>query len=378
MIVQTQMPVVFAKFVHQEILGEWGRLLFSLLDAFVKAGYEIKLFDNMTPKDLGKYGPLALSLPNLSLTRTVPADTSELIYLFDAEDKTLGKRAWRKKVEVRFDAFSPYWFSEPIIMPYPVHPVHAGADLQNRLQACRTIPKKMRIFFSGETDGYITNRIHYPNKKLLRTEAIAIITKQMGDKLSPVKDEAGLGHLLATRPHTNTFVLGATNEFRIDTREWLSTLAKAEFFLCLPGFIMPMCHNAAEAMAVGAIPIINYAEWFDPSLEHLKNCIVFDDGNDLIAKLNMVLEMPGDQVEKMRRNVVDYYDNWMTPSSFCRRIEAMEQPRVVVLLITDANVIKQATRLNRHSVLIRGTSMVRAEGFLGHARRAAQRMMGMA
>jgi len=377
MTVQTQMPVVFAKFVHQEILGEWGRLLFSLLDAFVKAGYEIRLFDNMTPKDLGKYGPLALSLPNLSLTRTLPADTSEWIYLFDAEDKTLGKGAWRKKVEVRFDVFSPYWFSEPIIMPYPVHPVHAGADLQSRLQACRTIPKKMRIFFSGETAGYVTNRIHYPNKKLLRTEAIEIITKQMGGKLSPVKDEAALGHLLSTRAHTKTLVLGATNEFRIDNRNWLGTLAKAEFFLCLPGYVMPMCHNAAEAMAVGAIPIINYAEWFDPSLEHLKNCIVFDDGNDLIAKLNMVLEMPGDQIEEMRRNVIGYYDNHMSPSSFCRRIESTEGRKTVVLLITDANVTKHSGKLNRHSVLIRGTSTVRAKGFLGHARRAAQEMLGM-
>ena len=372
------MPVVFAKFVHKEILGEWGRLLFSLLDAFVKAGYEIKLFDNMTPTDLGKYGPLALSLPNLALTRTIPADTSEMIYLFDAEDKTLGKRVWRKQVEVRFDVFSPYWFSEPIIMPYPVHPVHAGADLQSRLRACRTIQKKMRIFFSGETAGYVTNRIHYPNNKLLRTEAIGIITKQMGEKRSLVTDEAGLDHLLATRAHTNTFVLGETNEFRVDNRNWLSTLAKAEFFLCLPGYVMPMCHNAVEAMAVGAIPIINYAEWFDPSLEHLKNCIVFDGGNDLVAKLNMVLEMPDDQIEKMRRNVIDYYDNYLSPAWFCRRIESTEGRKVVVLLITDANVTKQSAKLNRHSVLIRGTSTVRAEGFVGHVRRAAQRMMGMA
>ena len=43
---------------------------------------------------------------------------------------------------------------------------------------------------------------------------------------------------------------------------------------------MPMCHNIIESMAVGVIPITNYPEWFDPDLEHMKNCIVFDDQKD--------------------------------------------------------------------------------------------------
>ena len=56
-------PAVFAKFVTKEILGEWGRLLFSLLDTFALSGYEVRLFDSIPRQDLGKYGPLIFSAP---------------------------------------------------------------------------------------------------------------------------------------------------------------------------------------------------------------------------------------------------------------------------------------------------------------------------
>ena len=83
-------PVVFAEFRGKEILREMGRLLFSLLDVFVSAGYRIQLFDNLPASELGKYGPLAFALPHLSVTNTLPADTRQMIYLFDERDPAAG------------------------------------------------------------------------------------------------------------------------------------------------------------------------------------------------------------------------------------------------------------------------------------------------
>jgi hypothetical protein len=353
-------PAVFAKFVDKEILGEWGRLLFSLLDAFASSGYEIRLFDSIPCEDLGKYGPLVFSLQNLTLTDAVPSDTADAIYVFDREDKAIGKRPWRKKVQVRFDVFSRYWFSDPIIMPYPLHPVQTGPDLSSRLQGYRRHERTVRIFFSGDTDGYVKNRIHYPTDKLTRLDVINAILERLGDKLSLVKDEASLACLRAANAYVNKFVLVESGGVRIEAKNWLSTLASSDFFLCPPGYVMPMCHNAVEALAVGAIPIINYAEWFDPSLEHLKNCVVFNDRSDLINKLNSVLEMGDEQIAAMRQRAIDYYENFLTPSSFTRRIESNKRRNAIVLMITDANVSKNASRLNRHSILIRGAS-VRAD-----------------
>jgi len=366
---EPERPVVFAEFRGKEILREMGRLLFSLLDVFVSAGYRIQLFDNLPASELGKYGPLAFALPHLRVTNTLPADTSRMIYLFDERDPAAGRRVWRKEIQVRYDVFSPYWFSDPIVMPYPVHPAHSGAGLEERLKQCRQSQRRMRIFFSGDTEGYVRSRIRYPNEKLPRLVVVNTIREQLGERLSVVQDEGGLARELAGTEYCNRFVMADPGSFRIDSAKWLNTLAMADFFLCPPGYVMPMCHNTVEAMAVGAIPIISYPEWFQPGLAHLENCIVFGDGSDLIRQLHGVLAMGSDQIAEMRRRVIDYYDRYLTPESFTRRIETSKERKVIVLMITDANMVNKASRLNGHSVLLRGAPPSGARGLASMLRR---------
>lgn len=357
--------VVLGKFLGKEILGEWGRLLFSLLNNFALCGYEVRLWDSFSEPELGKYGLRVRALPNFSLVTTVSTDAELGIYIYDEEDPAIGRLPWRKKVKVRFDVFSSYLFSDPIIMPYPVHPVHAGPDLRARLEAARTESRKMRAFFSGETAGYIRNRIQYPKAKLLRTEAMDVLSGALDGGLEVVRDEEALNVLFRDIPYAAKFVLGQPGAFRVDERNWLRTLARADFFLCLPGYVMPMCHNAAESMAVGTVPIINYPEWFDPTLEHMRNCIVFDDAADLIKQVKEVLRMSHSQVLAMRRNVLDYYDRYLSPSAFVERIESRKEPNVTVLLVTDANTTKNGGKLGPRSVLIRGTASGASRGWAG-------------
>ena len=367
MVESSEAPAVFAKFLNSEILGEMGRLLFFLLNTFTLSGYRIRLVDNLPPAKLDKYGQMACSLQNVSLTDAVPSETSQIIYLFDEEDRTLAARAWRKKIQVRFDVFSPYWFTQPILMPYPVHPVHAGPDLRDHLRKYRASERKMRVFFSGDWEGYVKNRIRYPKPKLPRLEVINAILEGMGEKVLLIQGERNLDSASASG-YVNKCLIMDLNQPRIHETRWLQTLATSDFFLCPPGFVMPMCHNVIEAMAVGAIPIINYPEWLDPHLEHLENCIAFDDKDDLLRKLNEVLQMDEEEIARMRRQVLDYYDAHLAPESFVRRIESSERDKVVVLMITDANVTKHASRLNARSVLMRGTSAPGTTGWLARFR----------
>ncbi len=367
MVESSEAPEIFAKFLTKEILAEMGRLLFSFLNPFALSGYRIKLADNLPPAALDKYGRMACSLPNVTVTDAVPADTSRMIYLFDKEDRALGARTWRKKVQLRFDVFAPYWFSQPILMPYPVHPVHDGPDLQERLRKYRVSERKMRAFFSGDSEGYATNRIAYPKPKLPRLDVINTILQSMGDEVMLVRGEQQLDSLCPSG-YVNRLLIMDQSQPRIDERHWLQTLATSDFFLCPPGFVMPMCHNVIEAMAVGTIPITNYPEWLDPHLEHRKNCIAFDDKADLIDKLNQALRMDGDEIARMRRHVIDYYDRYLTSESFVRRVEASERDKVVVLMITDANVTKHASKLNARSVLMRGTASTGSGSWLSRLR----------
>ncbi|HWQ94353.1 MAG TPA: glycosyltransferase [Gammaproteobacteria bacterium] len=360
----TNPKFLFAKFSGKEILLEQGRLLYSLLNAFSSTGYRISLFNNLAPDSLEKYGKLVFSLEGLTLIDSPPTNPEDWIYLYDKEDKALGKYEWRKKIEVRDDLFSSYCFKNPVIMPFPVHPVHSGPDLEQRLQQCRGSEKKVRVFFSGDTKNYGRNRIRYPKAKLPRLEVINTVLERMGDDAILVKDLSTLSELHDSA-YTNKCVIVDTSRMWIDDREWLRNLAKADFFLGPPGIVMPMCHNIVEAMAVGTVPITNYPEWFDPKLTHMENCIAFDDKDDLINKIRSVLEMGADQIARMQANALGHYETHLRASAFTRGLELHPDRRIIVLIYTEGNVARNWAKLNKRSILMRGTIPSGDKGWVG-------------
>ena len=54
---KSHQPIIFAKFVDQDILAEMGRLLFYTLNIFALNGYHIKLFQNINFEKLEKDRP---------------------------------------------------------------------------------------------------------------------------------------------------------------------------------------------------------------------------------------------------------------------------------------------------------------------------------
>jgi hypothetical protein len=193
---------------------------------------------------------------------------------------------------------------------------------------------------------------------LPRLPIVNAVMEDMGDALRVIGGPQALDEL-RNGPYARQCVVTASSEVRIEPQDWLSTLAMADFFLSPPGIVMPMCHNIIEAMAVGTIPITNYPEWLDPHLKHMENCIVFDDRGDLIAKMKRVLEMTPEEIARLRSNVIDYYDTYMRPETFIRRVEASTDREVPILMYTERNMAKNPGKLGRHSILIQGTTIAR-------------------
>lgn len=343
---------IFAKFLRNHILGDKGRHLFSLLNALVGAGHRVLLFDDKTEAELGTYGVMARQLPGVELTKKAPENVTDMVYLFDDEEDSIGRRGWLKKIRVGFDIFSHYWLRSPVIMPFSLHPVHTGPELALRLSRLRDSAPAMRVFFSGEVEGYTRSRVRYPKAKLPRAAIIAAIVQRMGDQTVYVREQTALD-ALRMGPYARKCIIADTRYARVRESEWLDVLASADFFLAPPGIVMPMCHNAVEAMAVGAIPITNYAEWFTPRLEHGRTCIAFDDERDLVEKVRLALEMGSEQVAEMRRRVADYYDAHLSSRSFAEDLLSRPGRRLELLMISGRYVAANADRLGRFSVLLR-------------------------
>lgn len=348
---------IYAKFTGGEIFLEQGRLLFALLNIFAKSGYKVRLHDNLADKPLDKYGQLVYTLAGLELTQAEPGEVEETIYLYDQEDRSLGQKPWRKKIQIRFDMFSPFWLSNPIIVPFPMHPLQAGIAGE-QLAACRSKTRRMRVFFSGDTNHYGRYWVRYPKPKLPRLPIVNAIKENLRDDVVVLHSPDDLDRLNACE-YTNRCVLTGSSDIRIEPKDWLDTIALADFFLSPPGIVMPMCHNIIEAMAVGTIPVTNYPEWLDPHLKHMENCIVFDDATDLVSQLKFILQLDRNEIERLRANVIRYYETHMRPDTFVRRVEAHPDRAFPILMYTERNMAKNQNKLNKHSILMHGTTAAR-------------------
>jgi hypothetical protein len=105
-------------------------------------------------------------------------------------------------------------------------------------------------------------------------------------------------------------------------QEYLETLSKFNFFLALPGYIKPTCHNLTEALSRATIPIIQkeYNDVLKPKLIDQKNAIVFNSLEDLNDKILQAFALPEKNVIAMRIGVLKYYEENLTPASVVEKI----------------------------------------------------------
>jgi hypothetical protein len=358
----TDKKKVFAALTGDEILREGGRLPYSLLYPFVAAGYEVWVFGDLEERLLTFYkcdeaslpqtARLTLAMPDVRFTHKIPENAGEFIYLFDHPLRVAKKLPWRKRVRVRFDLFSAYRLRAPIIAPYSMHPAQTRWAQPENLKRLRGARRRMRAFFAGDSNGYVREWVHFPSPKLPRFEVLKTLKERIPDDVVLVKGRAEIERLCGSG-HVQKFVLSDSGS-GIAPEEWLPTVADADFFLCPPGIVMPMCHNVIEAMAVGAIPLISYPEWFHPNLEHLTNCIAFGGKDDLVKKMRLALSMPQPQVEKIRARVIDYYESRLRPEAVIGAIEARPERDVTVLIYTELNMAENSGKLSRRSIVMKG------------------------
>lgn len=120
--------------------------------------------------------------------------------------------------------------------------------------------------------------------------------------------------------------------FYLKPHDLAQVLQTTNFFLCPPGVVMPHCHNIVEAMSFGVIPLLEYAHEMVPKLEHLKNCITFSGKEDCVAKIKLVLDMPEQDIKHMRREVMNYYVNYLSVNSVVNSIEESIGSKNIILL----------------------------------------------
>jgi hypothetical protein len=328
------------------------RYLFQLISFFVYAGCSVFF---ITPKPKThfanlEYTRLVFTFRNFTIVRDAPLDFTEGILCTDSVSSPLLNGNWRKILFLNPDIASERKdHPGALIMPYPMHPIIYKRKQHEMLVRFRENERRVAILFSGNYgEGYVHSILPDRFGKMSRPEIMALLLVSEIPRIVNTREE--IESFLYRGGYRNVFMLVNTKNVYIDQKNWIDALSKSHFFLAPPGDIRPMCHNIIEAMAVGAIPITSYPEWFHPRLAHRENCLVFSDRDDLFQKIRMAMQMDPKEINAMRRQVMRYYDDHLSPDSLIRSIESSAKRRLELFIQTGNS--HYLSKVNSGSVII--------------------------
>jgi hypothetical protein len=292
------------------------RYLFLLAQFFTLSGFEVAFrYRTRFLAQLGRYSDLILASPHMRLDAAIPS-SAELLFT----DRP--RHGWTVISADYFQPSSPSSFHVPMAM----HPnMYRHGWFERCAELSSNGERGTRVLFAGNADAtlYSDGTVARVFGKLGRLEILATldaafrpqITRQLeGDSSSP-----------ESRP---TLVVCEASSCYVPQARFLETLSRCTFFVAAPGVAVPMCHNVIEAMSVGAVPILNYAEQFDPPLEHGMNCLAFSTADELTRCVREALSMDDGRVAALRLGASAYYGRHLSPgavvSSVLGRKDALE------------------------------------------------------
>jgi len=238
-----------------------------------------------------------------------------------------------KRISLDYSVFDPDIDSARAMF----FPIHFHPDFMNRAVETTVLEKARRgghrrigILFAGNCDKESYDRDetrkrfnihtrwdifshlaeHFPRNDIFIPENYEDFTR-----------ERNAGRLM------DKLVLIDINVFKIPQADWFDILEDTAFFIHLPGYIQPWCHNQIESMASGAIPITEFPHLFHPALRNGENAITWRHKDELLETLKRIIDgnVTAEETAKLKANVLSYYDKNFSFSAFQKElVEAID------------------------------------------------------
>lgn len=195
------------------------------------------------------------------------------------------------------------------VLPYIMHPANY------LLEQPELLPKSVGIVISGNVNQNIYNTNHM--KKWFGIENRWNVYQELIQNSNSVQIN-GTEYMEATisKKYLDKLVLMKWDSGAIAIEKWRSYLSASKFMWCAPGMTMPLCHNILEAMSVGVVPILNYADWLNPSLEDGKNCLVYETLEEIPDVIERALQITDEVYVNMQDEVCSYYHQYYESFNF--------------------------------------------------------------
>ena len=183
--------------------------------------------------------------------------------------------------------------------------------------------RKKSVFMVGNID-----RTYYGNiskEKIFdipsRREVADFIYKQ--EYYKKVNSVLEIEKFIQSEIDNKVLLIDTFSNFEIRGEQLKKILKKFDFYLALPGIIIPQSHNIIEAMSMGCITILHktYANLFRPVLHDKRNCVIYENMEELNEILYKLSDFENTQVIKLRNNVVAYYNEYLAPEAVVKQIK---------------------------------------------------------
>ncbi|SKB76394.1 hypothetical protein SAMN05660903_02459 [Salegentibacter salinarum] len=185
------------------------------------------------------------------------------------------------------------------------------------------LKRKRSIFMSGNIDAAFYNNISKAGFFEIPSRS------QVADFLKKKPYSLEFNNLLELKSFINeeadykVVLVDTSKQFRIPLKELKNILQKFNFYLALPGILIPQSHNLIEAMSVGCIPVIHrtYAELMFPPLKNMETALVYDSWSELDEIILYSFNLEKSILNSLRENVLEYFSKYLSPGAVVKKIE---------------------------------------------------------
>lgn len=200
-----------------------------------------------------------------------------------------------KTIQISYDfvtALKKETQPDTLFLPILFHPSLLNQVSYSKAdQLSKTTDRPIGVLFAGNCDPktYDNGRINSLYNLANRHELFEYVKSLPPELVFIPKTKEAFTEALESGSLKNKFVWIDTEAFRIPQNEWFELLAKARYFFCTPGVHYPYCQNLNEAAACGAVPILQYPNFYKPNLIKGENCLAFREMNEIEKLLNKAL-----------------------------------------------------------------------------------------
>ena len=316
----------------------FNRRIFLIVTILVRAGFRVNIRLGIKRYlRWNKYGSMVLQYSGV-----YPVRKKAFRYDLLVTDNPNYSEEEKKTLFIRYGSINldEAEIKKSLYFPIMQHPNLLKKEMDGEVLIPSVFPKRdMKIFFAGNISKESYDKSHFQERYRIDNRYVLVQAMldapDLSGRISLYSDYSQFRKDLDSGILSDRVVIFDASAGRIPQDQWMHLMARSQYFLALPGYSQPFCHNIVEAMMSGTVPVTEYHKLFIPPLKNESECLAFSGSEDLVVKVLSILNGEYDvKLEKMQEQSRQYYAEYLSLDTAAAGVNNfMEQEQISNKLI---------------------------------------------